>query len=92
MGPKIFIPEKEKDLGVWVLEIFSGSGHLSKALVSRGFRVAAWDIDYNSGCDVLRREVTQNILSFLRQKSVCFCMVWDALPVMEQSTQMGWWS
>lgn len=88
MGPKIFIPEKEKDLGVWVLEIFSGSGHLSKALVSRGFRVAAWDIDYNSGCDVLRREVTQNILSFLRQKSVVF--VWFGMPCQSWSRARRW--
>ena len=83
MGPKIFLPEKAKDRKLWFLEIFSGSAHLSKAMVQQGFRCAAWDIEYNSRCNVLDKEVLCHLLRFLRGRKVA--LVWFGMPCQSWS-------
>lgn len=83
VGPKILLPEASKDRRIWVLEIFSGSAHLSKALVQQGFRCAAWGIEYNEHCDVLNSVVLRQLLSFLVMRRVV--LVWFGMPCQSWS-------
>eukprot|EP00438_Fugacium_kawagutii_P017670 Skav211267 [mRNA] locus=scaffold2429:526:2325:+ [translate_table: standard] len=81
-------PSTQKDLKCWVIEIFSGSAHLSQAMCQQGFHVAAWDIDYNPGCDVFQESVTRQILSFLASHKVV--LVWFGMPCQSWSRARRW--
>ena len=88
VGPKIFLPEEKKDLKVWALEIFSGTAHLSKALVQQGFRCAAWDIEYGPQCDVLPPGVLRSLLKFLSTHEVV--LVWFGMPCQSWTRARRW--
>ena len=88
VGPKFFQPEKTKDLKKWVLEIFSGTAHLSKAMAQQGFRCAAWDIDYGPGCDVLQVEVLRNLLRFISSHDVV--LIWFGMPCQSWTRARRW--
>ena len=83
LGPKIFLPEKAKDRQLWVLEIFSGSAHLSKAMVKQGVRCAAWDIEYNARCNVLDKDVLCHLLRFIVGRKIA--LVWFGMPCQSWS-------
>ena len=51
-----------------VLEVFAGSGHLSKALAGQGFHVVAWDILHSAAHDVF---VAHNRAVLLRLVMAC---------------------
>lgn len=87
-GPKIFMPPEEIDKKVWILEVFSGSAHLSRALAKAGFRVAAWDVSYNVGCDVLEEAVLSHLLRFCVDKRVV--LVWFGMPCQSWSRARRW--
>ena len=88
MGPKIFLPETEKDLRVWVLEIFSGTAHLSKAMRQQGSRCAAWDIEYGPFCDVLQPGVLRSLLKFNSTHEVV--LVWFGMPCQSWTRTRRW--
>ena len=88
VGPKVFLPEQKKDLGKWVLEVFSGTAHLSKAMVRQGFRCAAWDIDYGPSCDVLQSKVLRSLLSFISTHEVV--LVWFGMPCQSWTRARRW--
>lgn len=87
-GPKVFMPPEEIDKKVWILEVFSGSAHLSRALAKAGFRVAAWDVSYNVGCDVLEEAVLSHLLRFCVDKRVV--LVWFGMPWQSWSRARRW--
>ena len=87
-GPKIFMPEESNDRRVWFVEIFSGSAHLSQAMAQHGFRCAAWDIDYNDGCDILQVDVLAALFRFCVNKPVY--LVWLGMPCQSWSRARRW--
>ena len=82
-GPKIFLPDPNKDLKCWFVEIFSGTAHLSHAMQSAGFRCLAFDLEYNSFCDVLDPNVSTYIHHFLSSKNIA--LVWYGMPCQSWS-------
>ena len=46
-----------------MLELFSGCAALSQAFLAEGFPVEAWDIEYNSGCNLLLKDNLQDVIS-----------------------------
>ena len=87
-GPKFYHPPAEKDLGIWVVEVFSGSAHLSRAMAQQGFRVAAWDIDSGIGCDVMLVQNLQRLLKFLCEHRIA--LVWFGMPCQSWSMARRW--
>ena len=65
------------------LELFSGCAALSRALVSQGFPVEAWDLEYNKGCDLLSPHLVDNLINRIQHKSFSFvhlglpCTTWS---------------
>ena len=78
----------EQDLKVWVVEVFSGSAHLSQALAKQGFWVAAWDIEYGPHCDVLRADNLSRLLQFIAHHRVV--LVWLGMPCQSWSMARRW--
>ena len=69
-APKVLLPAKAQDKNKWLIEIFSGSCHLSAAVVRAGYRVLAIDILYGSSCDILSPAVRQAIREFVVEHPV----------------------
>lgn len=88
LGPKIFLPKEEEDLKVWFVEIFSGSAHMSQAMSKKGFRCAAWDIEYNSGCNILDPAVIKALWKFSLQHHVV--LIWLGMPCQSWSRARRW--
>lgn len=88
LGPKIFLPKEEEDLKVWFVEIFSGSAHMSQAMSKKGFRCAAWDIEYNSGCNILDPAVIKALWKFILQHHVV--LIWLGMPCQSWSRARRW--
>ena len=81
LGPddaQIQVPTVLNDATLWVVEIFSGCGNLSKACGQQGFATISIDINFGKGCDLLRESVLHKLLSFL--KSQRCVLVWLGMP------------
>lgn len=57
-------------------------------MVAQGFHCAAWDIDYNSGCDILKVDNLQRLLRFCTGKHVV--LVWMGMPCQSWSRARRW--
>lgn len=81
-GPKVFWPVAlndalKKDI---VIELFSGCARLSSACSSVGFLSLAYDIEYNSWCDLCNLKILQSVLSFIQKHSHRIALVWMGTP------------
>ena len=76
-GPKTFLSQLGST-AKWVVEIFSGSAHLSKACAEYGFNAIAYDITYGSNCNFLHEQVFRSMLQFIVQHKVV--LVWMGMP------------
>ena len=87
-APKVLLPSKAQDKGTWIVEIFSGSCHFSKAAVNAGYRVLAIDILYGSTCDILSHSVRQAIREFVSDNPIT--LVWFGMPCQSWSRARKW--
>ena len=87
-APKVLLPAKAQDKNKWLIEIFSGSCHLSAAAVRAGYRVLAIDILYGSSCDILSPAVRQAIREFAVKHPVA--LVWFGMPCQSWSHARIW--
>lgn len=82
-APKIYMPTPETDKKKWIIEVFSGTAHLSKAAAAQGYRALAIDVLYGSSCDVLDPEVQRYILRFAARHDTV--LVWFGMPCQSWS-------
>ena len=82
-APKIYMPTPETDKKKWIIEVFSGTAHLSKAAAAQGYRALAIDVLYGSSCDVLNPEVQRYILRFAARHDTV--LVWFGMPCQSWS-------
>ena len=65
------------------LELFSGCAVLSRTFCQHGFAAEAWDIEYNSFCDLSNPEVLTSILDRIRAREFSYvhlgtpCTTWS---------------
>lgn len=57
-------------------------------MVEKGFHCAAWDIDYNAGCDVLDADNLRRLIQFVSGKHVV--LVWMGMPCQSWSRARRW--
>lgn len=82
-APKVFMPATEKDKKTWVIEVYAGSCHLSKAAAQAGYRALAIDIQFGLSCDILDSHVRRFIIDFASQHEVK--LVWFGMPCQSWS-------
>ena len=82
-APKVFLPAPEKDKKTWVIEVYAGSCHLSKAAAQAGYRALAIDIQFGLSCDILDSHVRRFIVDFASQHEVK--LVWFGMPCQSWS-------
>ena len=82
-APKVFMPAPEKDKKTWVIEVYAGSCHLSKAAAQAGYRALAIDIQFGLSCDILDSHVRRFIIDFASQHEVK--LVWFGMPCQSWS-------
>lgn len=82
-APKIYLPTPETDKKKWIIEVFSGTAHLSKAAAAQGYRALAIDVLYGSSCDVLDPDVQRYILRFAARHDTV--LVWFGMPCQSWS-------
>ncbi|CAJ1329097.1 unnamed protein product [Effrenium voratum] len=75
---EVLLPNVKQGAFKWVIELFSGSGHLSRACCDAGFAVLSYDIRFGPGCDLLRTSVQSKLFKFLR--SADCALVWIGMP------------
>ena len=87
-APKVLLPTQATDKKKWVVEVFSGSCHLSAAAVKAGYRVLSLDILYGTICDVLSPSVRQALREFVTDHQVV--LVWFGMPCQSWSRARKW--
>jgi hypothetical protein len=60
------------------LEVFAGTGRLSRAVARKGLPAEAWDIEYGTSCDVLQPRNKKKILDLIQSGRVAF--LWLGFP------------
>ena len=80
-GPKAFWPKVSKFAQPkYVLEIFSGCARMSQAMSKQGFTCFAYDIEYNSGCDLLNFDNRKKLVKWINKHSDQIALIWFGTP------------
>ena len=88
VGPKVLLPKGRPVTRGTCLELFSGTGRLSRKLCTAGFRVEAWDIMYSSTCDLCNVSTLNSILDRIRKGKIAYVHV--GLPCSTWSRARRW--